>query len=339
MRQWKTWVGLAISAVIVYLAFRKIDLRLLLENLQKADYLYLIPIVIVIFISVALRAVRWDYLLRPIKRIGFQSLFEGIVISFMANNVLPVRMGEFVRAYIIGRSECISASASFATIVVERLFDGLIVLGLLVLILVFFQLPPGNIPFKKGLLMGGYITMAICGFSFVILLIIKNKTGWFFRTALFLTRPFSAKLANRGLSSVQSFKQGLLSLESAQIMAIAFLYSVVTWAVFSYSIYLMGLAFGLKLSLAATITILVAVCLALMIPSTPGYIGPYHAAVAYSLVLYNIPLEKALSLSIVFHAVNYIPITLVGFFYLGKHHLSLKKIREVEEKAVGSKRS
>lgn len=335
MRYWKTWVGLVISAVIVYLAFRKIDLHLLLENLQKADYLYLIPIVIVIFLSVALRAVRWDYLMRPIKKIGFQSLFEVIVISFMANNVLPVRMGEFVRAYIIGRSERISASASFATVVVERLFDGLIVLGLLVLVLTIFQLPPGNIPFKKGLLMGGYITMAICGFSFVILLIIKSKTEWFFRTARFLTRPFSAKLATRGVSSVQSFKQGLLSLESAQIMAIVFLYSLIAWAVFSYSIYLTGLAFGLKLSLAATVTILVAVCLALMIPSTPGYIGPYHAAVAYALVLYNIPLEKALSLSIVFHAINYIPITLLGFLYLGKHHLTLKKIREAEEKAAG----
>ncbi|MCJ7547842.1 MAG: flippase-like domain-containing protein, partial [Deltaproteobacteria bacterium] len=143
------------------------------------------------------------------------------------------------------------------------------------------------------------------------------------------------KLAKRGISSVQSFKQGLLSLESARIMVIVFLYSLVIWAVFSYSIYLMGLAFGLRLSLAATVTVLVAGCLALMIPSTPGYIGPYHAAVAYALVLYHIPLEKALSLSIVFHAVNYIPITLAGFLYLGKHHLSLKKIRAAEEKAAG----
>jgi uncharacterized protein (TIRG00374 family) len=335
MRHWKTWIGLVISAVIVYLAFRKIDLHQLLENLQKANYFYLIPIVAVIFLSMALRAVRWDYLLRPIKKIGFHRLFEGILISFMANNVLPVRMGEFVRAYIIGRGERISASASFATVVVERLFDGLTVLGLLAMILTFFQLPAGNIVFKKGLLMGGYITMAICGFSVVILLIIKTKTEWFFKTALFLTRPFSAKLATRGISSVQSFKQGLLSLESARLMVIVFLYSLVIWAVFSYSIYLMGLAFGLRLSLAATVTVLVAVCLALMIPSTPGYIGPYHAAVAYALVLYNIPLEKALSLSIVFHAVNYIPITLAGFLYLGKHHLTLKKIREAEERAAG----
>ncbi|OGP56453.1 MAG: hypothetical protein A2Y65_10430 [Deltaproteobacteria bacterium RBG_13_52_11] len=331
MKQWKTWIGCIISVVIIYLAFRGIDLRLLLANLQEANYFYLIPIVAIIFLSMALRAVRWGYLLRPIKKIGFHSLFEGILISFMANNVLPVRMGEFVRAYIIGRSERISKSASFATVVVERLFDGFTVLGLLVVVLTFIKLPPGSIPFKKGLLMGGYITMAICGLAFAILVIIKTQTQWFLKIALFFTRPFSAKLAKSGSSSIKSFKEGLLCVESAQIMAIAFLYSLVIWAIFAYSIYLMGLAFGLKLSLSAAVMVLLAICLAVMIPSTPGYIGPYHAAVAYTLVLYNIPLEKALSLSIVFHATNYIPITVAGFLYLWRHHLTLKQIRKAEK--------
>jgi uncharacterized protein (TIRG00374 family) len=331
MNQWKTWIGFIISVGIIYLAFRGIDLRLLLENLKEANYLYLIPIVAIIFLSMALRAVRWGCLLRPIKKIGFHSLFEGMLISFMANNVLPVRMGEFVRAYIIGQSERISKSASFATVVVERLFDGFTIIGLLVVVLTFVQLPAGNIPFKKGMLMGGYITMAICGLAFVILVIIKTQTQWFLEIALFFTRPFSAKLATRGTSSIQSFKEGLLSVESPHIMVIAFLYSLLIWAIFTSSIYLMGLAFGIKLSISAAVMVLLAICLAIMIPSTPGYIGPYHAAVAYTLVLYNIPLEKALSLSIVFHATNYIPITLAGFLYLGRHHLTLKKIREAEK--------
>ncbi|OGP82807.1 MAG: hypothetical protein A2Z08_00800 [Deltaproteobacteria bacterium RBG_16_54_11] len=335
MRHWKAWLGFAFSVVIVYLAFRKIDLRQLLENLQKANYLYLIPIVVIIFLSMALRAVRWGYLLRPIKKIGFHSLFESMIISFMANNVLPVRLGDFLRAYIIGRSERIGKSASFATVVLERLFDGLTVLGLLAVVLAFVELPPGNIPFKKGLMLGGYITMAICGFAFAILVIIKTRTRWFLKIVLFFTRPFSSKLATRGISSVQSFRNGLLSVENTATMIIAFLYSLVIWAIFAYSIYLIGLAFGLKLSLAASVMVLLAICLAMMIPSTPGTIGPYHAAVAYALVLYNIPLEKALSLAIVFHAVNYIPITLAGFLYLGRHHLTLSKIQEAEEKAAG----
>ena len=328
MNNWKTWLGFIISVGIVYLAFRGIDFRLLLANLREANYLYLIPIVAIIFLSIALRAVRWGYLLRPVKKIGFPNLFEGILIGFMANNVLPVRMGEFVRAYIIGRSERISKSASFATVVVERLFDGFTIVGLLVVVLTSIQLPPGNIPFKRGLLMGGYMTMAICVLAFAILLIIKTRTQWFLKIALFFTRPLSPRVAEGIIAGIKSFKEGLLSVESTWTMVIAFIYSLVIWAVVAYSIYLIGLAFGLELSIAASVMVLLAICLAIIIPSTPGYIGPYHASVAYALVLYNIPLEKALGLSIVFHAANYISITVAGFLYLWRHHLSLKKIRE-----------
>lgn len=338
MKHWKTWIGFIISAVVLYLAFRTIDFRLLLENLQGANYRYLIPIVAVIFLSMALRSLRWGYLLRPIKKIGFHSLFAGMIISFMANNVLPVRMGDFLRAYIIGRSERIRKSASFATVVVERLFDGFTVLGLLAVVLAFIHLPAGSLFFRKGLIVGGYITLAICGFAFVILLLIKTRTRWLLKTTLFITRPFSSKMARNGISSIKSFKEGLLSVDSTKTMMIALIYSIVIWAVFAYSIYLMGLAFGLKLSISASLMVLLAICLAMMIPSTPGFIGPYHASVAYSLVLYHVPLEKALSFSLVFHATNYIPITLAGFLYLWRHHMSLRKIREEEEEVLGSRK-
>jgi uncharacterized protein (TIRG00374 family) len=330
---WKSWIGIVISVGILYAAFYRIDFRLLLKNLQGANYLYLFPIVFIIFVNMALRAVRWGYLLRPIKKIGFPNLFEGILIGFMANNVLPVRMGEFVRAYIIGRSERIRKSASFATVMVERLFDGLTVLALLVVVLLFIHLPPENIHFKKILQMGGYLTIAIYGFTFAILVIIKTRTRWFLKVALFFTRPFPSRVAKNGISTIKSFKEGLVSVESTKTMLVSFFYSLAIWGVFAYSIYFMGLSFGLKLSVSATAVVLLAICLAMMIPSTPGYIGPYHASVAYALVLYNIPLEKALSFSLVFHAANYIPITLAGFLYLWRHHLSLKKIRE-EEKAA-----
>jgi uncharacterized protein (TIRG00374 family) len=331
MKHWKSWIGFVISLAILYFAFRRIELQQLWKSLQGANYLYLFPVIFIIFVNMALRAVRWGYLLRPIKKIGFFNLFEGILIGFMANNVLPVRMGEFVRAYIIGRSAQIRKSASFATVMVERLFDGLTVLGLLVVVLVFIPLPPENIVFKQGLQMGGYITIAIYGFTFTILFIIKTQTRWFLKVALFFTRPFPSRVAKNGISTIKSFKEGLVSVESSKTMLISFCYSLVIWAVFAYAIYLMGLAFGLKLSVSSTAMVLLAICLAMMIPSTPGYIGPYHASVAYALVFYHIPLEKALSFSLVFHAANYIPITLAGFLYLWRHHLSLKKIRAEEK--------
>ncbi len=329
--KWKSWIGFAISIFFLYLAFRRIDYRLLLESLKDANYLYLIPIVAIIFVNMALRALRWGYLLRPIKKIGFPNLLAGIIIGFMANNILPARIGEIVRAYIIGRSERISKSSSFATVVIERLFDGFTVLGILVAVLIFINLPPGNIHFKKGLEVAGYISAALYGVIFVILFIIKKKTIWFLKLASLLARPFSSRLSEGGLSNILSFKEGLLSVESAKTLVITSVYSLLIWGVFACAIYLAGLSFGLKLSISASMLILVAICLAMIIPSTPGFIGTYHASVTYALILYSVPAEKALGFSIVFHAINYIPLTLAGFLYLWRHHLTLKAIRQEEE--------
>ncbi len=329
-KHWKTWIGFITSAVIIYFAFRSIDLKQLITSLKDANYLYLLPIITLLFFSMALRALRWGYLLRPIKRIGFHNLFASMIISFMANNVLPVRMGDILRAYIIGRSERISNSASLGTVIVERLFDGFTVLVLLAIMLIFIHLPAEGSTFKKGLIWGGYITLAICGVAFLALLLIKFKTRWTLKTAIMLTRPFPLRIAKNSIAGIKSFKEGLISVNSLGTMLIALIYSVVIWAVFAYTIYLMGCAFGLQLSLIATLMVMLAICLVMMIPSTPGFIGPYHASVAYALVLYNIPLEKALGLSLVFHATNYIPITIAGFLYLWRHHLSLRKIREEE---------
>ncbi|RLB07892.1 MAG: UPF0104 family protein [Deltaproteobacteria bacterium] len=327
---WKSLIGFAISFFFLFLAFRKIDYRLLLESLRDANYIYLAPVVVIIFLNMALRALRWGYLLRPIKKIGFPSLFAGIIIGFMANNVLPARMGEIVRAYIIGRSERISKSSSFATVVVERLFDGFTVLGLLLAVLLFINLPPGNTYFKKGLQVAGYVSLAIYTVTFVILFIIKKKTRWFLKFASLLIRPFSSGLTENGIAHIYSFKEGLLSVESLKAILITFLYSLLVWGGFAYAIYIAGLSFGLNLSVSASLLILVAICLAMIIPSTPGYIGTYHASVTYALILYSVPPEKALGLSIVFHAANYIPITLAGLFYLWRHHLSLRRIKEEE---------
>ena len=328
---WKSWIGFAISFFFLYLAFRRIDYRLLFESLRDANYFYLIPIIAIIFINMALRALRWGYLLRPIKKIAFPNLFAGVIIGFMANNVLPARMGEIVRAYIIGRSERISKSSSFATVVVERLFDGFTVLGLLLAVMVFITFPPGNLYFKKGLQVAGYISILIYGITFIILFIIKKRTNWFLKLASVLIRPFSSRLTEHGISNILSFKEGLLSVESFKTVVITFIYSLFIWGVFAYAIYLAGLSFGITLSISASLLILVAICLAMIIPSTPGFIGTYHASVTYALILYSVPSEKALGLSIVFHATNYIPITLAGFLYLWRHQLSLKGIREKGE--------
>ena len=120
----KLWLGVAVSGVLLWLAFRGVDLQEVGHSFTQVRTVWLLPVLASIFVRFWLTAIRWQVLLRPVKRIGIHRLFAVTMIGFMANNVLPARMGEFVRAYALGRSESLSTPLSFATIVLERVFDG-----------------------------------------------------------------------------------------------------------------------------------------------------------------------------------------------------------------------
>ena len=136
MRRWQFWLGIAVSAVFLLWALQGLDLKQVWKDLQHGNYLWLIPSVAVYFLAVLVRTWRWDYLLRPLKRISIRRLFPVVVIGYMGNNIFPFRIGELLRAYVLKRNEEVSISSSLATIVVERIFD-----GLTMLLFVFVALP------------------------------------------------------------------------------------------------------------------------------------------------------------------------------------------------------
>src|SRR3990172_8206053 len=128
VKRWHFWLGIAVSTVFLFLALRGLNLAEVWADLRSANYLWLIPSVAVYFLAVLVRTWRWDYLLRPLKRIPVRRLFPVVVIGYMGNNIFPWRVGELLRAYVLKRNEQVSISSSLATIVVERIFDGLVML-------------------------------------------------------------------------------------------------------------------------------------------------------------------------------------------------------------------
>ena len=136
LKRWQFWLGLAVSAVFLLWALQGLDLQQVAQYLKRGNYLWLIPSVGVYFLAVLVRTWRWDYLLRPLKRIPVKRLFPVVVIGYMGNNIFPFRVGELLRAYVLKRNEQVSISSSLATIVVERIFD-----GLTMLLFVFVALP------------------------------------------------------------------------------------------------------------------------------------------------------------------------------------------------------
>ena len=129
MKHWRIWLGFALSMVLLYLALRGLQLNLVWLALRRANYAWLVPGIVVYFIGLGIRAWRWHYLLRPIKPISTARLFPITAIGYMGNNIYPVRAGELLRVYLLRRMEAIPISASLATILMERAFDGLVMLG------------------------------------------------------------------------------------------------------------------------------------------------------------------------------------------------------------------
>ena len=129
MKRWYFWVGIAISVLFLYLALRGLQLPQIWQSIQGAKFSWLLPAVLVYFVDVLFRSLRWQILLRPAVRLDLKKVFPVIAIGYLGNNIFPARAGELLRAIVLKRRYQVSISTSLATIVVERIFDGVIMLG------------------------------------------------------------------------------------------------------------------------------------------------------------------------------------------------------------------
>jgi uncharacterized protein (TIRG00374 family) len=136
MKRWQFWLGVLISVGFLYLALRGLRLGDLVGVIEKANFWWLIPGILLYFVAVMARAWRWHYLLRPVKSISTIDLFPTTVIGYMGNNVYPARAGEVLRALLLKRDYSIAISTTLATILVERIFDGVVMLSF-----IFINLP------------------------------------------------------------------------------------------------------------------------------------------------------------------------------------------------------
>ena len=143
MRSWKFWLGVAISEIFLYLALRGLDFAGFWATVRRANYWWLLPGVAIYFCAVWARTWRWHYMLRHVKSVPLRRLFPVVVIGYMGNNVYPARAGEVLRSYVLKRKEGVPVSVSLATVVLERLFDGLVMLLFVFLTLPFAPLPAG----------------------------------------------------------------------------------------------------------------------------------------------------------------------------------------------------
>ncbi|MBT0653000.1 lysylphosphatidylglycerol synthase transmembrane domain-containing protein [Geomobilimonas luticola] len=331
----RLWIGIGISAVLLVMLFRQIDGRQVLAAFRSMDYRYLVPSIILTFVSYYCRAIRWRYLLLPQKATSLASLFPATIVGYMANNLLPARLGEFVRAYVLAEKERLDPSSVFATLVLDRLFDGFTVLLILVLTLFTVRLPEGMEPVQEGLKLGGYVTLALYVGVIVFLVLLKRRTHWTLDLLGRLLRPFPARVAEKIIPLLGSFIAGIRMSSRPAELAALFVSSLVIWSTAIWPVDLVLRSFGISLPVTASMLIMVFLVFAVMVPASPGYVGTYHAACVYGLLAFNVQREMALSVALVMHGINFFPVILVGFYYLWRDNISLRNVEEQSAKHTG----
>ncbi|MEW6482665.1 MAG: lysylphosphatidylglycerol synthase transmembrane domain-containing protein [bacterium] len=313
------FLGILLSCLFLYLAIRNVEYKNVRNALVSANYIFIIPAMLVVIASFLLRAIRWGYILESTKKIGFNSLFGVMMIGFMVNNVLPARIGEFSRAYMMGRKENISKSLSFGTIVLERIFDGfalLFILGLSMLLS----------PFPKWVKAFGLISLFIFSLSMVFIVFLRIKREFMVKKIENLASIFHKGFSSRISYIFDRFIDGLASLENLKHTGLIIIYSIISQIVLGIEFHLLFFSFGFNLAFYSPYFIASIVGLSSMIPSAPGYIGVFQSFCVGGLILFGINKDIALSYSIVCHIVQYIPVTAIGIFYFINENIPISKI-------------
>jgi glycosyltransferase 2 family protein len=320
------WLGIVISAFFLFLVFRSIDGAKLVAALRSMDSRFLVPAVASTLLSYYVRAYRWKLLLIEDKRTSMANLFSATSIGYMANNLLPARVGELVRVYVLGEKEGIDKGTVFASLVLDRLFDGFSVLFILLATLFTLHLPGDDAEIRTALMTGGYVTVAAYLAIVAFLVLLKKKTVVTLHFAAFLLKPFSPRLAEKVIPLLGSFIKGIRLTSRPSIFLGLIASSVAIWAFAIWPIDLVLHSFGIALPLTASLFIMVLLVIAVLVPASPGYIGTYHYACFKALTAFGIGSEKAVSVALIIHAINFFPISLVGLYNLARGRMSLSGI-------------
>ena len=321
MRRWQFWLGVVISLVFLYWALRGLHLGDVWQVIMSANYWWLIPGVAMYFMGVWARAWRWHYLLRPVKPVPTANMFPIVAIGYMGNNIYPARAGELLRAVVLKRREDVPVSASLATIIVERIFDGVVMLAFIFINLAELSRLTqgagviGDISIQDIALFG---TLIFGGALLIFLLAAMFPARIHQLANIIIQRVVPLRFRHTTLGITERFLGGLESLRSPREALMVFITSVVIWLFETGKYWFVMHAFNFSVSFFALMLMNGVVNLATTIPSAPGYVGTFDAPGIAVLMAYGVDKAVAAGYTLVLHVALWFPITALGAYYLAR---------------------
>jgi len=326
---WKIILGVATSACCLYWFIGMCDFLKMWEALGRTNYWFVLLTLVSIFTCYFARAVRWTFLLKPVKRVQLGPSFSATIIGFTASNILPMRAGEFVRAYVLGKNENVKATSVFATIVIERLCDGFCVLAILVFALLIVPIAPltdiANLsePMQKivtiitreKLCWFGYSTLGLYLGIIAVLTMLRLAPEMTERLITKLLFFAPSKIVHKVTDTFRSFSDGISSLNTVWQAANVALWSLVTWGAIAVGPWLLSLAFGLRMPISMGLFVTAVLAFGVMLPSSPGFIGIFQLSTAAAMVMLGVSEHIAATYALMLWALSIIPVTILGFIF------------------------
>lgn len=317
-------VGIVLSIFFLWLSLRGTNFTEIGQALARSQVVYALPLVLSLALFYWFKAVRIRLLLMPMRDIHVQGILPATMIGFAANNLLPARLGDLVRAYLLGRQHCLSKTSILATMVIERLFDLVAALGLLALIFIGTRLPASLI--KPGYFIGGLELALLC---IIIMMIMKAEmlVRLLVRVASFLPDALRSWLTRH----VEHGALGTHALKQPYLLAGIATTSVAQAILRATAMYLALLAVGVNVPPSAALVLLAISTAAITLPSAPGFFGTMQLCFVLALKPYGISSGDAFAASLFYQVIEYLAVTGAGLYFLKGLDQGLGKIRENAE--------
>ena len=324
------FIGVAISGFFLFLAFRGLQPESFVDSLTDVNVLWLIIGAVTYFAAVTVIALRWQFLLRSVKFVPLQRLTQIVSIGYMGNNVYPLRAGEALRIFLLRRNESIPLAQSTTTVIVERVFDGLVMLCFILVALLTVEIDSAEIRTVATVAAGIFLP------AIAVFFILAAKPGWLRALVSLFSRFLPGALREIITTISEDIIRGLEALRSPVNLAGAVVSSFITWSIEALVYWMVMLAFGLETGYPVALLVVGTVNLAGLIPASPGQVGVYEFFASLVLMAVGISQDRALAYAIVVHIVIWLPVTLVGFFFFAKMGLSGATVRKARELETGT---
>jgi uncharacterized protein (TIRG00374 family) len=331
-------VGVGITVLFGWFVIRDVDFALVVATIRQANWMLLVGLSVPSYLVVVLlRAIRWRHLTDPIQPIGVRPLFRATAIGFMTNNIFPLRVGEVIRPWYLGREVGAPSAALFGTVVLERVIDTIMVIALASIAIGLSGVGEDGV---LGQIAIALIPVAIAPLA--ALVVLRVAPNFIISVASWFLKPFPTRFGNYVIDVLGRFGDGLGALKGgSHLFWIAF-HSIVVWFVASTIPMLAGFwALGIDVgspyqTIVAAWFTLAAVGMAVAIPSAPGFFGTYHAACKLALEPFGVDPESAVALGTLLHGTFWLTLTLLGLAVLRARRTSWGEFEQAVEASESS---